>query len=61
MQEVISALACYGGDEGWVVTNASFTPSAKTLAQKTNVKLIDGHTLRNGAFLRECAPPTPEA
>jgi Restriction endonuclease len=32
VQEVISALAYYGGDEGWVVTNSFFTPSAKALA-----------------------------
>jgi hypothetical protein len=50
VQEVISALAYYGGDEGWVVTNASFTPSAKALAQKTNVRLIDGQMLKNGAL-----------
>ena len=46
VQEVISALAYYGGDEGWVVTNSFFTPSAKALAQKSNVKLIDGHHLK---------------
>jgi HJR/Mrr/RecB family endonuclease len=46
VQEVISALAYYGGDEGWVVTNSFFTPSAKALAQKSNVKLIDGKHLK---------------
>lgn len=45
VQEVIGALAYYGGDEGWVITNATFTPSAKALAQKTNVRLIDGRSL----------------
>jgi len=30
-----------------VITSGTFTPSAKALAQKTNVKLIDGHALRN--------------
>jgi hypothetical protein len=50
VQEVISAVAYYGGDEGWVVTNSSFTPSARALAQKSNVKLIDGYTLKRGAF-----------
>jgi Restriction endonuclease len=47
VQEVISALAYYGADEGRVVTNASFTPSAKALAQKANIKLIDGQMLKN--------------
>jgi HJR/Mrr/RecB family endonuclease len=42
VQEVLGALSFYGGDEGWVVTNSTFTPSAKALAQKANVKLIDG-------------------
>lgn len=50
VQEVIGALAYYGGDEGWVVTNSSFTPSAKALAQKTNVKLIDGKKLEQGTL-----------
>jgi restriction endonuclease Mrr len=50
VQEVIGALAYYGGDEGWVVTNAAFTPSAKALAQKTNVRLVDGSMLNNGAI-----------
>jgi len=42
VQEVISALSFYGGDEGWVVTNSSFTPSSIALAQKANIKLFDG-------------------
>jgi restriction system protein len=48
VQEVISAVAYYGGDEGWVVTNSSFTPSARALAQKSNVRLIDGQRLKQG-------------
>jgi Restriction endonuclease len=48
VQEVIGALAYYGGDEGWVVTNASFTSSAKALAQKSRVRLVDGSMLKNG-------------
>jgi restriction endonuclease Mrr len=47
VQEVIGALSFYGGDEGWVVTNSTFTQSAKALAQKANVKLIDGAQLAN--------------
>lgn len=45
VQEVISAIQYYGGDEGWVITNSTFTPSAKALAQKSNIKLIDGKAL----------------
>ncbi|MBL8012654.1 MAG: restriction endonuclease [Candidatus Omnitrophica bacterium] len=47
VQEVISALSYYGGDEGWVITNSSFTTSAKALAQKGKIKLIDGNSLKN--------------
>jgi restriction system protein len=50
VQEVISAVAYYGGDEGWVITNSSFTPSAKALAQKSNVRLIDGRKLKQGTL-----------
>ena len=46
VQEVISALSFYGGDEGWVITNSTFTPSAVALAQKAHIKLIDGSDLR---------------
>jgi restriction endonuclease Mrr len=45
VQEVIGAVQFYGGDEGWVVTNSTFTPSAKALAQKGGIKLIDGKSL----------------
>lgn len=47
VQEVIGAVQYYQGDEGWVVTNTGFTSSAKALAQKSNVKLIDGKALEN--------------
>jgi Restriction endonuclease len=51
VQEVIGAVAYYRGDEGWVVTTAtSFTASAKALAQRSGVKLIDGKMLRTGTF-----------
>ena len=50
VQEVISAVAYYGGDEGWVITNSLFTPSAKALAQKSNVRLVDGKTLERGTL-----------
>ena len=45
VQEVIGALQYYGGDEGWVITNSTFTTSAKALAQKSMIKLIDGNSL----------------
>jgi HJR/Mrr/RecB family endonuclease len=52
VQEVMSAVQYYGGDEGWVITNSVFTPSARALAQKGNVKLIDGTSLnRIGKYL----------
>jgi restriction endonuclease Mrr len=47
VQEVIGAVKFYGTHEGWVVTNSTFTPSAKALAQRSNIKLVDGHTLQN--------------
>lgn len=45
VQEVACAVSYYGGDEGWVVTNSTFTKGAKELAQKTGVRLIDGRDL----------------
>lgn len=47
VQEVASAVQFYSGDEGWVITNSTFTPSAKALAQKSGVRLIDGRMLNN--------------
>jgi diguanylate cyclase (GGDEF)-like protein len=46
VQEVISAVSFYGGDEGWVITNSSFTASAKALARKAGIRLIDGTALQ---------------
>ena len=46
VQEVTAAVHFYSGDEGWVITNSTFTPSAIALAQKAGVRLIDGHELR---------------
>ncbi|MFZ0321273.1 MAG: restriction endonuclease [Candidatus Sulfotelmatobacter sp.] len=48
VQEVAAAVKFYGADEGWVITTGTFTPSAKALAQKNNVRLIDGFELRKG-------------
>ena len=42
VQEVIGAIRFYNGDEGWVITNSTFTKSAKDLAHKNNIRLIDG-------------------
>jgi restriction endonuclease Mrr len=50
VQEAISAVTYYGGDQGWVITNSTFTPSAITLAQKAHIKLIDGLALRTKTF-----------
>lgn len=45
VQEVIGAMQYYGGNEGWVITNSTFTSSAIALAQKSKIKLIDGKAL----------------
>jgi hypothetical protein len=50
VQEVVGAVNFYGADEAWVITSGTFTPSAKALAQKNSVRLIDGHALQNGEF-----------
>lgn len=51
VQEVVAALKFYKADEAWVVTNSSFTASARSLAQANNVRLIDGHDLKHFANL----------
>lgn len=45
VQEVIGAIRFYDGDEGWVITNSAFTKSARELAHKNKIKLIDGADL----------------
>jgi len=45
VQEVVSAVSFYSADEGWVITNSTFTKSAKELAQKTGIHLVDGFEL----------------
>lgn len=47
VQEVASAVRFYSGDEGWVITNSTFTKSARELAQRTGVKLIEGFDLEH--------------
>jgi HJR/Mrr/RecB family endonuclease len=51
VQEAISAVKYYRADEGWVVTNSTFTRSAGALAKQAKIKLIDGLTLRTKSFL----------
>lgn len=45
VQEIAAAVQFYGGDEGWVITNSTFTPAAKALAQKSKIRLIGGFDL----------------
>lgn len=45
VQEIVGAVRFYGAKEGCVVTNSSFTPSARSLAQKNNVRLLEGSNL----------------
>ncbi len=46
VQEVISGMSYYDCNEGWVVTSANdFTPAAKNLANKRNIKLITRNDL----------------
>tara|TARA_B100001057_G_C22854001_1_gene952048 strand:+ start:158 stop:889 length:732 start_codon:yes stop_codon:yes gene_type:complete len=40
VQEVVGAIKHYGGTHGAVVTNSSFTPSAKTLARSNSIHLL---------------------
>lgn len=45
VQQVCAGLAHYGCDSGIVVTNSSFTSSARILAKENNVELWDGSDL----------------
>lgn len=45
VQEVVGAVRFYGTNEGCVITNSSFTPSARSLAQKNDIGLIEGSNL----------------
>lgn len=47
VQEVAASLAHYSADEGWVVTNSTFTDSAQTLARENGIRLIDGQKLNH--------------
>lgn len=45
VQEVYGAIAHYKASAGWVVTNSSYTPQARTLARSNNVRLVDREEL----------------
>lgn len=45
IQEIVSARTFYSCDEAWVITNSQFTKSASDLAQKCDVRLVDGLAL----------------
>jgi hypothetical protein len=45
VQEIVSAIPFYEAHNGIVVTNSTFTKSAKELAEKNHVKLYDGKDL----------------
>jgi len=47
IQEVTGAVNFYSWNQWYVITNSLFTPSAKALAQKNNIILIDGHDLKS--------------
>ena len=47
VQEIVSALNYYGGNEGAVVTNSGFTNSAKILAKANKIKLIHDSQLES--------------
>jgi len=46
VQEAFSARGYYGCDVAWVITNARFTNSARTLAKELGVVLVDGEQLQ---------------
>lgn len=46
VQQVIAGREFYGLEQGAVITNSTYTPSAKKLAAKTNIRLIDGTELK---------------
>ena len=47
IQEIVSARTYYSADGGVVITNSFFTKSAHTLADSTQIKLIDRSALTN--------------
>lgn len=47
VQEVVAARGYYNGEVGVVVTNSTFTTSARALAVKNNIILIDKHRMKD--------------
>lgn len=45
VQEVVASIRFYKANNGIVVTNNTFTPSAIELAKKNNIELVDGNAL----------------
>ncbi|WP_332631998.1 restriction endonuclease [Halalkalibacter flavus] len=45
VQEIQSAMLYYKSDEAWVITNSNYTKSAKELAEKTGVRLVNREKL----------------
>jgi len=46
VQETVAARLFYKADECWLVTNSTFTKSARELAGQCGVRLVDGHELK---------------
>ncbi|PDY26990.1 restriction endonuclease [Bacillus cereus] len=46
IQEIYAAKAFYKANEAWVITNSTYTSSAKQLARACNVKLLDRSSLQ---------------
>ncbi len=47
VQQAHAAKAIYGAHEAWVVTNSTFTKSAREAATHTGVRLVEGFQVRN--------------
>lgn len=47
VQETIAAKMFYKADDAWLVTNSTFTKSARQLAGQCEVRLVDGTELRS--------------
>lgn len=46
IQEVLASLVHWKADDGWVVTNGTFTKASRQLAKENGVRLIDGQKLK---------------
>jgi hypothetical protein len=46
VQEIHSGVDFYDADEGWVITTSTYTRSARELANKLGIRLIDGLELK---------------